>query len=632
QGKEVKKLQEKVRKLFKKGDDDIRKKAYELVNYCDNLADNCLDKEKIKLVLAEIPEIANRYKKYEEEEEKNDSSDSEELIEETKEPEDLVMLDFLVEDIKLRFSYGLDGQQFEGIKGRFSTLRIPQTRFSNAQLEANQADRQRKEIIVHVKKSLLEPRGNTLFVKPEKKTEELSFILLKAMREKFQNEGSGVFLKVKGETELRYKEKKIDYLFLDRLLVKELGGAEKLLNQITKQGDEAVEPGIFSMLNWGKKFTFRHLDLSQEVKIIERPTSGYLKNCTNDIEENIEIPSGSTILQLDNKAFLLDDEPGIKEIDAIKELSEVYRNSRLNETQTVKFARLLKECREAATNGDEIAQTNDIQEIYKNYVLLDKCANSSAEELERTLKLITEKVLAQPKTAKLTGKSKGNAERDFQQKKRAAIEFFAEAWETAADFYRQEILGITPDPARKERELIDEAYNKFKSNGVNYEIFESARDAYRFLTKEEISDTDQWEITEKTRSNKLFVKLLKEAREIGKLEILEALILTEEKEIIKRILNEEKVREEQLELFKNALGQTKKDDRDKSPERESKDNDLTPLKFYHKDQPYYELSNFYYNKESKNIAGIAGEAKYPISCRIPKQLNEKGEAAKGERN
>ncbi|CAH1762390.1 9325_t:CDS:2, partial [Entrophospora sp. SA101] len=605
QGKEVKKLQEKVRKLFKKGDDDIRKKAYELVNYCDNLADNCLDKEKIKLVLAEIPEIANRYKKYEEEEEKNDSSDSEELIEETKEPEDLVMLDFLVEDIKLRFSYGLDGQQFEGIKGRFSTLRIPQTRFSNAQLEANQADRQRKEIIVHVKKSLLEPRGNTLFVKPEKKTEELSFILLKAMREKFQNEGSGVFLKVKGETELRYKEKKIDYLFLDRLLVKELGGAEKLLNQITKQGDEAVEPGIFSMLNWGKKFTFRHLDLSQEVKIIERPTSGYLKNCTNDIEENIEIPSGSTILQLDNKAFLLDDEPGIKEIDAIN-LNDIH---------------------------EKIERTNDIQEIYKNYVLLDKCANSSAEELERTLKLITEKVLAQPKTAKLTGKSKGNeAERDFQQKKRAAIEFFAEAWETAADFYRQEILGITPDPARKERELIDEAYNKFKSNGVNYEIFESARDAYRFLTKEEISDTDQWEITEKTRSNKLFVKLLKEAREIGKLEILEALILTEEKEIIKRILNEEKVREEQLELFKNALGQTKKDDRDKSPERESKDNDLTPLKFYHKDQPYYELSNFYYNKESKNIAGIAGEAKYPISCRIPKQLNEKGEAAKGERN
>ncbi|CAJ0761488.1 14427_t:CDS:2, partial [Entrophospora sp. SA101] len=613
QGKEVKKLQEKVRKLFKKGDDDIRKKAYELVNYCDNLADNCLDKEKIKLVLAEIPEIANRYKKYEEEEEKNDSSDSEELIEETKEPEDLVMLDFLVEDIKLRFSYGLDGQQFEGIKGRFSTLRIPQTRFSNAQLEANQADRQRKEIIVHVKKSLLEPRGNTLFVKPEKKTEELSFILLKAMREKFQNEGSGVFLKVKGETELRYKEKKIDYLFLDRLLVKELGGAEKLLNQITKQGDEAVEPGIFSMLNWGKKFTFRHLDLSQEVKIIERPTSGYLKNCTNDIEENIEIPSGSTILQLDNKAFLLDDEPGIKEIDAIN-LNDIH---------------------------EKIERTNDIQEIYKNYVLLDKCANSSAEELERTLKLITEKVLAQPKTAKLTGKSKGNeAERDFQQKKRAAIEFFAEAWETAADFYRQEILGITPDPARKERELIDEAYNKFKSNGVNYEIFESARDAYRFLTKEEISDTDQWEITEKTRSNKLFVKLLKEAREIGKLEILEALILTGDTvslegtidEFFEFLVKKEKVREEQLELFKNALGQTKKDDRDKSPERESKDNDLTPLKFYHKDQPYYELSNFYYNKESKNIAGIAGEAKYPISCRIPKQLNEKGEAAKGERN
>ncbi|CAJ0651978.1 752_t:CDS:2, partial [Entrophospora sp. SA101] len=595
QGKEVKKLQEKVRKLHKKGDDDIRKKAYELVNYCDNLADNCLDKEKIKLVLAEIPEIANRYKKYEEEEEKNDSSDSEELIEETKEPEDLVMLDFLVEGYN-------SIRDNDGIKGRFSTLRIPQTRFSNAQLEANQADRQRKEIIVHVKKSLLEPRGNTLFVKPEKKTEELSFILLKAMREKFQNEGSGVFLKVKGETELRYKEKKIDYLFLDRLLVKELGGAEKLLNQITKQGDEAVEPGIFSMLNWGKKFTFRHLDLSQEVKIIERPTSGYLKNCTNDIEENIEIPSGSTILQLDNKAFLLDDEPGIKEIDAIN-LNDIH---------------------------EKIERTNDIQEIYKNYVLLDKCANSSAEELERTLKLITEKVLAQPKTAKLTGKSKGNA----------AIEFFAEAWETAADFYRQEILGITPDPARKERELIDEAYNKFKSNGVNYEIFESARDAYRFLTKEEISDTDQWEITEKTRSNKLFVKLLKEAREIGKLEILEALILTGDTvslegtidEFFEFLVKKEKVREEQLELFKNALGQTKKDDRDKSPERESKDNDLTPLKFYHKDQPYYELSNFYYNKESKNIAGIAGEAKYPISCRIPKQLNEKGEAAKGERN
>jgi len=90
----VKRLQKKIRKLFKEGNDDIRKKAYELVNYCDNLADNCLAEEKIKLVLAEIPEIANRYKTRSEEE--NDSSDYEEIIEEIKEDtiEDFVTLDF----------------------------------------------------------------------------------------------------------------------------------------------------------------------------------------------------------------------------------------------------------------------------------------------------------------------------------------------------------------------------------------------------------------------------------------------------------------------------------------------------------------------------------------------------------
>ncbi|CAH1766743.1 22568_t:CDS:2 [Entrophospora sp. SA101] len=229
---------------------------------------------------------------------------------------------------------------------------------------------------------------------------------------------------------------------------------------------------------------------------------------------------------------------------------------------------------------------------------------------------------------------------NFMQKKRAAIEFFTEAWETAADFYRQEILGITPDPDQKDSDMIGEALTKIKRDDSveDYRKYQ-AIDAAKFLEEEDIFDIEQEAVADKVRSNSIFVKLLKEKNEINKLEILKLLILADEPvseyrekatrraiKITKEILNEGENEEKRLELFKNALGQTKKVDRDKSPERESKDNDLSPLKFYHKDQPHYELSNFYYNEQSKSTAGITGEAKYPISCHIPNELNEKGEA------
>ncbi|CAH1766745.1 350_t:CDS:2, partial [Entrophospora sp. SA101] len=106
--KAAKKLQGEVRNLFKEGNDDIRKKAYELVNYCDNLADNCLDEEKIELVLA------------------------------------------------------------KAIGGRFNDLLIPQFYLSGEKLknaQANAKHGQHGSVRVRVKKRLLEPQGNQLFVK-----------------------------------------------------------------------------------------------------------------------------------------------------------------------------------------------------------------------------------------------------------------------------------------------------------------------------------------------------------------------------------------------------------------------------------------------------------------------------------
>ncbi|CAJ0844617.1 4039_t:CDS:2 [Entrophospora sp. SA101] len=107
--KAAKKLQGEVRNLFKEGNDDIRKKAYELVNYCDNLADNY---------------------------------------------------------IQLKSDLG--GATFEAIGGRFNDLLIPQFYLSGEKLknaQANAKHGQHGSVRVRVKKRLLEPQGNQLFVK-----------------------------------------------------------------------------------------------------------------------------------------------------------------------------------------------------------------------------------------------------------------------------------------------------------------------------------------------------------------------------------------------------------------------------------------------------------------------------------
>jgi len=196
------------------------------------------------------------------------------------------------------------------------------------------------------------------------------------MREKPANLAmrSGVLLEVKGETELQYKGRKIDYLFLDEQLVDKLGGTAELFHQVTYNNNRAVEPGLFSPFNWGKKFTFRNLNQNpDEVKIVTKTTSGWLKDCVGDSEEKNEIPS-ATILELGNNAFLTDE--NTIEIDAInaissseesewfkrkkklEELSGIYANesSSLDKTQTAELVRLLEECQAAATNGDEIAK------------------------------------------------------------------------------------------------------------------------------------------------------------------------------------------------------------------------------------------------------------------------------------
>ncbi|RHZ35364.1 hypothetical protein [endosymbiont GvMRE of Glomus versiforme] len=163
-----------------------------------------------------------------------------------------------------------DGTDFLGGK-KYNTLLLPINFISGGTLKENQGDPKREQIKFEIEEYLLEDaaREGTLRVKPAQKVEtEISFILLK-VREDKQKKVLLLEIEKQGEkTFTKYLQQKVNYIILEKEVVEvwERKGGVPLLSQRSADANgKTVEPGKFSALNWGKKFTFTQFDWNDKV-------------------------------------------------------------------------------------------------------------------------------------------------------------------------------------------------------------------------------------------------------------------------------------------------------------------------------------------------------------------------------